>query len=489
MDIKTSALLEVVKAYLNRGNKIQYDQRCMDRKLITTPRRDKYVSPETATNQRTVFLDCSSFVNIVFWETFGIELPFELTWHMVDYIEPRVFLYTRTYEETDDEIEEIKNKIKDTLKVGDVITFDRISGSGHTVIYMGDDKVAHCTTNGRPNSYDYEEKKSREYDDGGLFVLSLEYLINNSIFESKTIKRIAIERPLEIMGEPTAKTMARLYEAKDLICGVEVSHAGGHHAVKGETITYSVKVFNNSKEDRIITVSFIAPECTSLKSDNEKIVNISFGQEMTLDFEVTLETDEEIFINEPKITVNGLLVTAPKVLIGKAIHSDILSKVSENAVAGIKNGKTAVQAASDAYKEAGITFSPVEKEHFYKAFYIHDTLSGDVLSRRAQIPTETMGVYSFFGGVAVITPEKISYPYVRKSKVSRRDLMEGDLILLCDDNFGQKIYSSYYNGEELCGIFEYGGKIKSIKGEDLDRFIDSLLGQYSFIILRPSYLS
>ena len=134
MDVKSRALLEVANAYFDRGNKIQYDQRCMDRKLITTPRRDKYVSPETATSQKTVFLDCSSFINVIFWETFGVELPFELTWHMVDYIEPRVFFYTRTYEESDEEIEKIKEKIKTTLKVGDVITYDRTRGSGHTVL-------------------------------------------------------------------------------------------------------------------------------------------------------------------------------------------------------------------------------------------------------------------------------------------------------------------------------------------------------------------
>ena len=99
-----------------------------------------------------------------------------------------------------------------------------------------------------------------------------------------------------------------------------------------------------------------------------------------------------------------------------------------------------------------------------------------------------MGVYSFFGGVGVITPEKIAHPYVRCSKVLRRDLMAGDIILVCDDNFGQNIYTSYYSGEELCGQFEYGGEVKCIKGEELDRFIDSLLGRYTFVILRPSYL-
>lgn len=99
-----------------------------------------------------------------------------------------------------------------------------------------------------------------------------------------------------------------------------------------------------------------------------------------------------------------------------------------------------------------------------------------------------MGVYSLFGGVAVITPEKIAYPHIRCNKPLRCDLMEGDIVLLCDDNFGLTTYSSYYNGKALIGRFECDGDIKTIEGEELDRFIDSLLGQYSFVVLRPSYL-
>ena len=180
-------------------------------------------------------------------------------------------------------------------------------------------------------------------------------------------------------------------------------------------------------------------------------------------------------------------MNAPKVLTGKKISKENLAKVSKSAIKGIIDGKTAIQSASEAYKEIGISFSPNENEHFFKNFYIHDTLSGDVLSRRAQIPSETMGVYSFFGGVAVITPEKISTPYVRCNKPLRRDLMEGDIILICDDNFGINTYSAYYDGTSLTGQFEFGGETKTIAEEELDKFIDSLLGQYSFIVLRPSY--
>ncbi len=486
MDIKTQALLEVVNAYLNRGNKIQYDQRCMDRKLITTPRRDKYVSPEDATAQRTLFLDCSSFVNSVFWEAFGYELPFELTWHMVDYIEPRVFLYERTYKETPAEIETVKQEIRDILKTGDVMTYDRSSGSGHTLVYIGEGNFAHCTPNGRPDSYDYEGKKSREYENGGLFIIGIDEVFDVRVFGSKTVKRIAIERPLDIVGEPTAKTMARLTAVKSLICGVETSHPGGQHATKGEKVTYSVKVKNNGEEDKAVFVTFTAPCGATLVGADKAEETLSAGVEKVFDFKVVVENDELLYIEGPEVTVNSLKVNAPKVLVGKKANAEEISKVCSLTVKEIESGKTAVEAASVAYREIGIEIDARESQYIYNCFYIHDTLSGDVLSRRAQNPAKDMGVYSYFGGVAVITPEKVSYPHIRCNKILRRDISAGDIILIADDNYGICTYSAFCDGEKIIGKFEKNGEVKTLLGEEIDIFIDSLLGQHLFIILRPS---
>ena len=135
---KREALIEVAKAYLNRGRYIQYDQRCMDRKSFLTPRRIKLYPPEAATEDNTVFLDCSSYVGALYYETFGVELPADLTWHMIDYIGPRVYYYELTHEETPEEIENITKEITRVLLPGDVITYDIGVGSGHTMLYIGD---------------------------------------------------------------------------------------------------------------------------------------------------------------------------------------------------------------------------------------------------------------------------------------------------------------------------------------------------------------
>ena len=156
---KISIVLEVAKAFYNRGAYIQYDQRSMDRILQLTPRPRRLLPPEAATRDRTVYLDCSGFVNAVYYQSFGYELPTDLTWNMIDYLKPRILYYELTHKETNSDISAMEKKIRALIEPGDVITYDRGVGSGHTLMYIGDDKFIHCTANGRPDSYDYVNRK------------------------------------------------------------------------------------------------------------------------------------------------------------------------------------------------------------------------------------------------------------------------------------------------------------------------------------------
>lgn len=480
MDLKTQAILTVAKAYIARGKKLQYDQRCMDRKLFLTPRRTKCMPPESATEQHTLYLDCSSYMGAIFYETFGQELPFDLTWHMVDYLKPRLFYYERTYQETPEEVAELIQTMRTILKPGDVITFDRTSGSGHTLLYMGGDDYTHCTPHGRPDSYDYENRQSREYEDGGLFIDSLTELMEEKLFGSATIKRIAIERPLDVMGEPTKNTLARMGDAKDLICGVEASCCGGRHAIKGESVTYTVWIENQGEERNVV-----AEFKTSKDALSTQKVHLSDGERAEVKFETVVETEDGCYIETPMLTVNGLTVWVPRVLSGKAMEEEQVSRLNQRIEQEILDGKTAIEAASKAYGDIGIKMPEKEEEYIYRCFFLHDSTSGDVLSRRAQKPDQDLAVYSLFGGTGVTTPEMISDPYIRCNQIRRCDLMAGDLILCSDTPYSDQVYSCYYTGEKLVGRFAYGNKVEVLKADDIDKMIDSLFGHFCFVVIRP----
>lgn len=482
-DKKTEALLAVAEAYLARKGRIQYDQRCMDRKAFLTPRRIKTAPPEAATSERVLFLDCSSYVGALYYETFGKELPADLTWHMIDYVKPRIYYYEFNHNETDEEKKEIQKRMTDLLLSGDVITYDRDVGSGHTMMYIGNDKFTHCTSGkGNPNSYDYENRRSREYPCGGLWVDSFSELFCESRLFSPKIRRVAISRPLEIMGEPTERAKMRLGNARGLVAEITSSHPGATTVEVGENIEYTLSVLNSLDEERTVEVSFSAPDGTYSDDDGTRNLCIRAHSEATLKFTVTVNDGERIFIDGPRVKINGLRVFAHKVLVGRGLSKENLAFIIES----IDESKPLFPAVRDAYRRIGAHFAESETEALQSLFYLHDCLSGDILTRRAQDPSGDGALYSMFGGTHVATSEMISYPYIRCTKVLARDIVPGDVIVCSDDVYGNKTYSSVYTGEALFGKFEYTDEPKALVGEEIDEFLDSLIGRAVFFVLRPS---
>lgn len=465
MNIKTKALIETAKAYMSRGRYLQYDQRCMDRITQLSPRRAKLLPPEAATSQRTLFLDCSSFVGAVYYQTFGYEPESDLTWHMIDIIKPRVFYYELTHKETEEEKSEITKKITGTLIPGDVIVYDRYRGSGHTMLYIGNKAFLHCTTNGRPNSYDYENCKSREYPDGGIFEISFDKVFTDTRIYKENVRRIAVLRPLERMGEVTENSLKRLCETKGLICSVELSHYGGRCILPGEDAVYTVNIENTTDDNREITVSL----CCGQKNLSESIT-VKAKSTGKVSFSETPTDFSGFYTKSPVIKANGMDLYVHPVLTGKAKSA----LVTESVIKGIAEG---IPAYDSAAKALGITDRATEKAMLHRLFYLHDNPGGDVLSRRPQNPESDLAVYSYFGGKGVTTPETISFPHIRTTKVTKQDLMPGDIIITADDACFNITHSYYYTGCEILST----DKITSI-----DELTDSMPGQFVFVIIRPS---
>lgn len=463
--LKRDALLATVRAFLDRESYIQYDQRSMDRVLQLTARPRRYYPPEAATQSHTVYMDCSNYMNALYYHTFGQELESGLTWHMIDMVTPRIFFYTLTHQETEAELAALEANIRQLLQPGDVITFDRNAGSGHTMMYIGEDRFTDCSPDGRPDSYDYKNRKSNEYPDGGLYVKPLSDLFKRENEPNNTRslilsnrKRIAISRPLDRMGAPTENALLRLGPAKGLVCGVECSHSGGRHAIPGQQITYRVWVRNKNAEDVTARVTFKAPAGTRLLSCSDGDITIPQGSQAEAVYTVTVETAAGLWLEGPAVTVNGLRVYTHRVLLGSKLpHGTAADLTPEQALA-----------------------------HFNRLFWLHDSTGGDVLYRRSQDPRRDMAVYGLFGGYGVVTPELATDYGIRCTAIHRSDLMPGDVILWGEDPYGKTLSTTLYTGSRLVGPVEAGEEQKTLEGEEIDRFIDSLFGRFFFVVLRPS---
>ena len=109
---KQAILLTTARAYMNRGQPLQYDQLSMDRVLQITTRRRSTLPPEAATSQQRLYLDCATFVCSVYYNAFGHRLEADVTWNIRDLVQDCVFRYNFTGEETDEELDAMKAELR-----------------------------------------------------------------------------------------------------------------------------------------------------------------------------------------------------------------------------------------------------------------------------------------------------------------------------------------------------------------------------------------
>ena len=457
-DIKTQALMATAEAFYRRRDNLQYDQLSMDRQVQVTPRRNKYSTPEEGNAQHTLFLDCSGFANACYYAAFGKIFPSDLTWHMQNLVEPVVYDYTVTHQETEEEKERIKNEVLALLRPGDLLDMWYYH-QGHIILMGEDGMYYHCTSHGEGDpSYHYAQRRGEVRPGGGMFHEPIaerfdpnysRYLLGDKV------ERFTVMRPLEVMGTPTANAMARLGQARELTCSVLSSHPGGKTAKPGENVTYTVEVRNDDREDRALTLSVTPGKDTVLTSEVPATATVKAGETVRLSFTVKYTGGLAAYAEAPAVVVNGLTVWAQRFLL---------------------------QWSDERTEEVPKDIPEVLRS----LFDTYDTPMGDVLWRRDQEPWQDGCLYSYFGGTRVITPEINQHRLVRTSLITPADLQPGDLILCSDDVLFQKTYACRVTAEGLQGVFEFGEKPTTLQGEDVAAFIDSLQGRFCYVVQRPA---
>ena len=407
LEQKQQAVLTVARAFYDRGSFCQYDQRSMDRVIQLTPRRRKRLPPEAGNSQYIQFLDCSGYTSAIYLTAFGYELPSDLTWIMVEQLEKRVFYYELTHRENLADIQAIKDQVFALVQPGDLITWQRVKGSGHIIMYMGDGEYTECTVpTGEKNSYNYEDCKNQTYE-RGIWLRKLENLfpVTEAMWEKsqglfrENVVRFTIHRPLAVVGDILPQTKIRMEQAKDLWCAVENSAPGARQAYPGEQVEYTVIVRNQSQAEKTVAVTFAPPTGAEFTGEGLIEKKLQGGEEVRLSFCVTVDKENKAFLLDgPLVTVNDLIVYAHPVLLGRKMTDAQWQSVKETALAEIAAGATAVEAAAKAYAPLGIDLDPRQKRYSWTYFCYHDSTAGDALSRQPQKPFRDLAVYGGFGG-------------------------------------------------------------------------------------------
>lgn len=479
-ETKVKALFASALAFADRGEWLQYDQLSLDRVDTVSARRQDFAPPEAATEQRRLFLDCSAFVWDCFYQTFDYMLEADLTWHMIDRVTPRIYYREWTHREAEEELAQVRQELQALLQPGDVIVFSNENGNGHAMLYMNEEQYINCSTHGTFNGYHYQENRNVFTRTGGIYIESVHDLLwmcsdpvrnRNCLFKPDKA-RFSVHRPLDLVGDPMPDAMARIGRAAGLKVSVLTNYPGGRTAEPGAELEYRVDIVNQNAFPVSAEVGF-APGCGSCGASRRTQTEIPAGAERTVVFTASAGCGETAGV--PEVVVNGLHAAAPDILLGPAPDEEAVRDVVRCAAGAIAAGADPQEAIGRAYAGRGINVCPLAAQSLRRLFFLHDSLRGDVLSRRKQDPFRDMCVRTYFGGRGVVTPEVCSRFGVRTVSISRDDLMPGDIVCFADGAGFENASEVLWTGETFLGT-----------DMEPEAFTESLFGRFVFALLRPS---
>ena len=499
--IKTEALLAMAEAYFLRGEWLQYDQLSMDRVVRISPRRESFAPPEAASPSRRLHLDCSSFVWALYYATFGHMLEADLTWHMTDFLRPEVFYYEPTHQETPELLAGLKSRIAKLLEPGDIITYFRTTGTGHTMLYLGNRSIINCSGYGVMSDYDYNNCHSNyKKDHGAIYIEDLKTLLEgdnaddtlamgkegtvriapnyrNYLF-AENIHRFSVHRPLDVVGDPLPDALKRTRETRFLVCSAEPELPAGRTAGMGEPVKYKITISNESDvSGRSVEVRF-----------NEETQRFSIKAHETVTAEFMLSGSEGEILS-PCVTVNGMHVFCRELPCGRILTPEEAAQVCAavtTAVAESVEGEAVAAAVFKTYRKLGAELHGDLRATLTRLFFRHDAITGDVLSRRMPDSRADGVARGLYGGKGVISPFSGSSFIDRTRDLRLSALMPGDIIITSEDALFTSCRGFFYTGKSVIGMFERGGKPEERSGEAAERFVESLFGCYVFAVLRPS---
>ncbi len=305
----------VADAYLRQGPQIQYDQ--------TQSRRNLNASPEEASAANTLYMDCSSYVNAVYFESFGVNaLPCTLaekrpsTAAFTTYAQNNVGTavdaigywenadYTTAAQKT-----AILNEVRNQLQVGDLLVYrhgQTEGSSGHVYIYMGNDVFNHCTGSsfvyGDTPATSYDKATTSEKTIGAVQNISAEEIFTNTastrylfkVTNSDSVYNFSLLRPLARGLMPTAESKKRM-KAKDVDIEKNVSKVS---SCVGDALRYTVTLTNYGNAERMIfleetlgdNVSFLSGTAGITTDDRKLLWNgiLSSGATVTISYNVQI---------------------------------------------------------------------------------------------------------------------------------------------------------------------------------------------------------
>lgn len=511
-------IVEIAQAYDRNGGEIPYDQQYA--------RRSIYSSPEDATAQRTIFLDCSSYVNSCYREGFGVNvLPFEIT--AAEETSPTTAnfdAYAKNNSENTDVVgywvpadypsNEDKTTLVDwiyqNLQIGDILTYLHGTSSkvkGHVYIYIGNYTFMHCAgagsyqRNSSNPALSYDSNSSET--NGTIETISADTIFKNTshsryIFKktnSDTVFSFSIIRPFARGLTPTPKTLNRMkiaglsMEKTASVCENSAVYRGSH-------LTYKVTLKNTGAALSGVTISDTLPSGTVFISGDSGVIvsngKLSWSGDIPAGTTICVNYTVEITENNP-----GALIVSDDTYVSGVKLGCITHTVSSLTQAQLS---TIAQTANN-YAQNGSGFSnaldmvkAIYAAHGIKLFSYNTV--GEILDQLIDKENNThytsttisdMLAPNLYGGYSI----RYGWLYFEdendKTRLPKEEhLCVGDIIL-ADWSGGSVVY--FYAGNHTLITVQNGVCQKLTIEEDIftagKNILISLLGYDRYAVIRP----
>jgi len=492
-EVKT--LLATAKAFYDRGPIIQYDQMLVDAITRGHYRRDIAISPEFCTPQRTTYMDCSSFVYNCYYETFEYIINnSKSTEQMIEQSALYTFYWDGWSDLTD--VEAIEDFLT-AIKPGDIIVYRNKTDSwGHALLYAGNGMVYHSTghkMSGGGSDYNFEGKMEKSELQGTVRYEPLSILTSvvghHYMFEYGN--RVAVLSPLTVLEGIEALEPAKLREQNlyDIISYKLTSAPEGVTVSPGSDVTFTYHLENIGSTAKTVNITETLPADLTFKSGDITSNNGEIKLSVTLDPGETKDISYTVTVSPTVVTGTTIKCEA---LAGGIPMNEILvfventlNKEQRASVAGfVKSASETATSSNDlitkVYNSLGYDYKCSNPFLTARALF---KLSNDKFSfNPSGGPSREIVPVNLYGGQALNTsfdyPNRLKYPNIE-------NFIEGDILLILpEQNLNSAKYWIYCGNGTFATIEK--NKYVEISGKDTLPFVESLLGEMAFAVLRPS---
>ncbi len=513
---------EVAHAFHRQGNQAKYNQK--------NNRREPNSSPEDATEQDVLVLDCSSYANTVYYEAFGENIltngASPSTANYDSYAKNNVgkaadvvgYWENKDYT-TEEEQQALLDQIRANLQVGDCVVYrhGKTSGtSGHVMVYMGNNYFLHSTGTDYSHASDptqsYDKKTSGEVQEG-----TVQYLSADAVFtpKSSTPKRylfyktesdstfsFCVLRPIARGLVPTAESEKRMsIQGLDMEKSVSV---GAYNTIyNNDVVTYTVRLENTSNVD-LTGVNFkedLPQYCTFVNSQDGvslssgKIVwmgDIAKNSTVNVSYTVKVSANESqaAVVSGGKVNGVGLNTIYNTISYTTAEQMQQIATIARNYGTDGSNFENPIDFVKTVYSQAlGVTLF----DYTTVNGTLTDILDSTSYQKRTDTEVSQMVASYLYGGLDVISGWQKDVARVRL--VEKANMAVGDVIVAEKGSMsmtaiylGDGMLAVIYSTTDVCQIVDASNETyyKSGSYYVLDTVLAQLISYDRFAVIRPS---